>query len=109
KLERKGDHVLLYGEVNPWVLLANGRIKKVDDLEGKKAGISSQAEYDKIKSLNVSERKEVYGKAVSKEDGKIDFDSILEKDSSQKWSPDKRLYSVAYEMKLPNHMYPEMS
>ncbi|OKP66386.1 hypothetical protein A3842_29590 [Paenibacillus sp. P3E] len=24
KLERKKDHVLLYGEVNPWVLLGNG-------------------------------------------------------------------------------------
>ncbi|WP_051052106.1 HNH endonuclease, partial [Paenibacillus sonchi] len=78
KLERKGDHVLLYGEVNPWVLLANGRIKKVDDLEGKKAGISTQAEYDKIKSLKPSERREVYDNAVAKEDGKIDFDSIKE-------------------------------
>ncbi|WP_062518903.1 HNH endonuclease [Paenibacillus jilunlii] len=84
KLERKGDHVLLYGEVNPWVLLANGRIKKVDDLEGKKAGISTQAEYDKIKSLKPSERREVYNNAVAKEDGKIDFDSISnsEKDAN---------------------------
>ncbi|MGN7760632.1 HNH endonuclease [Paenibacillus sp. 22594] len=83
KLERKGDHVLLYGEVNPWVLLANGRIKKIDDIDGKKAGISTQAEYDKIKSLKPSERREVYNNAVAKEDGKIDFDSIVnsEKDA----------------------------
>ncbi|MGG6313994.1 hypothetical protein [Paenibacillus macerans] len=32
KLERKGKHIRLYGEVNPWVLLADGTIEEVDDL-----------------------------------------------------------------------------
>ncbi|WP_019910225.1 hypothetical protein [Paenibacillus sp. HW567] len=76
KLERKGNRILLYGEVNPWVLLANGKIKEVDSLEGKKAGISTQAELDKIKSLTDSQRVDVYNKAVASKDGKIDFDDI---------------------------------
>ncbi|OMF84033.1 hypothetical protein [Paenibacillus sp. FSL R7-0337] len=109
KLVRKGDNVLLYGEVNPWVLLANGSIKKVKDIDGKKAGISTQAEYDKIKNLKSSERIEVYNKAIAKEDGKIDFDSLSKTIDSQQWSADKKNYSVAYEMNLPKHMYPEMS
>lgn len=86
KLVRKGKHIRLYGEVNPWVLLADGTIEEVENLDGRKAGISTQAEYDKIKSLKASERKEVYNKAVAKEDGKIDFDSIADtvKDKPQK-------------------------
>jgi hypothetical protein len=84
KLERKGKHIRLYGEVNPWVLLADGTIEEVDSLDGRKAGISTQAELDKIKSLKRSERKEVYKKAVAKEDGKIDFDSIKEPTTGNK-------------------------
>ncbi|WP_340024263.1 HNH endonuclease [Paenibacillus sp. FSL K6-1096] len=76
KLERKGKHIRLYGEVNPWVLLADGTIQEVDSLDGRKAGISTQAELDKIKSLKPSERIDIYNRAVAKPDGKIDFDSI---------------------------------
>lgn len=45
-------------------------------MDGRKAGISTQAELDKIKSLKPSERIDVYNRAVAKPDGKIDFDSI---------------------------------
>ncbi|WP_341347911.1 HNH endonuclease [Paenibacillus sp. FSL H3-0469] len=76
KLVRKGKHIRLYGEVNPWVLLADGTIQEVDSLDGRKAGINTQAELDKIKSLKPSERIDVYNNAVTKPDGKIDFDSI---------------------------------
>ncbi|MHA6531857.1 hypothetical protein ACX1DY_16050, partial [Paenibacillus sp. BAC0078] len=78
KLERKGKHIRLYGEVNPWVLLADGTIEEVDSLEGRKAGISTQAELDKIKNLTDSQRIDVYNKAIASKNGKIDFDSINE-------------------------------
>ncbi|WP_019910177.1 hypothetical protein [Paenibacillus sp. HW567] len=84
KLERKGRHILLYGEVNPWVLLAKGEIEEVDSLEGRKAGISTQAELDKIKSLTDAQRVDVYNKAVASKDGKIDFDSIKAPESKKK-------------------------
>ncbi|MFD2878924.1 hypothetical protein ACFTAO_27835 [Paenibacillus rhizoplanae] len=37
KLVRKGKHIRLYGEVNPWVLLADGTIQEVDSLDGRKS------------------------------------------------------------------------
>ncbi|MCM3702388.1 DNA/RNA non-specific endonuclease [Paenibacillus macerans] len=73
KLERKGKHIRLYGEVNPWVLLADGTIEEVDDLNGKKYGIKTEAELNKLKDLSIDERKLVFNQA---KDGKIDFDNI---------------------------------
>ncbi|MNV84986.1 hypothetical protein D3C71_1789040 [compost metagenome] len=63
KLERKGKHIRLYGEVNPWVLLADGTIEEVESLEGRKAGISTKAEYDKLNSLGIDEKIGVYNRA----------------------------------------------
>ncbi|MEK3792880.1 hypothetical protein MKX42_14210 [Paenibacillus sp. FSL R7-0204] len=71
KLVRKGKYIRLYGEVNPWVLLIDGTIQEVDSLDGRKAGINTQAELDKIKSLKPSERIDVYNNAVTKPDGKL--------------------------------------
>lgn len=81
KLERQGKYIDLFGEVNPWVLLAKGIIKKVDSLEGRKAGISTEAELKKITSLKIADRVEVYKKAEAA-GGQIDFDIIRDSDNA---------------------------
>lgn len=94
KLVRKGKHIRLYGEVNPWVLLADGTIQEVDSLDGRKAGINTQAELDKIKSLSESQRNDFYNAAVARKDGKIDFDSIK---VSEKSALKKTFVSTPYD------------
>ncbi|MHA6533124.1 hypothetical protein [Paenibacillus sp. BAC0078] len=84
KLERKGKHIRLYGEVNPWVLLADGTIEEVDEqklkqleLDGKKPITLSDAELEKLNKLDKDQR-EIISKSADGDKSRIDFDSITE-------------------------------
>lgn len=68
KLVRKGKHIRLYGEVNPWVLLIDGTMQEIDEkqlekrlkeleLDGKKPIKLSDAEYSKLSKLEDTELK----------------------------------------------------
>ncbi|MHA6529824.1 HNH endonuclease signature motif containing protein [Paenibacillus sp. BAC0078] len=84
KLERKGKHIRLYGEVNPWVLLADGTIEEVDEqklkqleLDGKKPITLSNAELEKLNKLDKDQRAKI-SKGADGDKSRIDFDSIKE-------------------------------
>ncbi|WP_019910230.1 HNH endonuclease signature motif containing protein [Paenibacillus sp. HW567] len=82
KLERKGKHIRLYGEVNPWVLLADGTIHNVDEQklkqlerDGKKPITLSDAELAKLNKVDIDERAMI-SKGADGDKSRIDFDSI---------------------------------
>ncbi|MEK4005965.1 HNH endonuclease [Paenibacillus sp. FSL H3-0333] len=86
KLVRKGKHIRLYGEVNPWVLLIDGTMQDIEEQdfnqkflklkqEGKKPVKLSDAEYSKLSKLEDTELKKISMNADGDKD-KIDFDSF---------------------------------
>ncbi|WP_052416518.1 HNH endonuclease [Paenibacillus sp. FSL R5-0912] len=82
KLVRKGKHIRLYGEVNPWVLLIDGKMKDVNEkqlekleLKGKKPISLSDAEYEKISTLKNKERAYI-AKNADGDKSKINFDDL---------------------------------
>ncbi|MGN7760625.1 hypothetical protein [Paenibacillus sp. 22594] len=86
KLERKGKHIGLYGEVNPWVLLIDGTMKDIDEkqlekqlkeleLDGKKPVRLSDAEHSKLSKLEDTEIKKISMNADG-DKSKIDFKSV---------------------------------
>ncbi|MFD1905934.1 hypothetical protein ACFSQ7_20760 [Paenibacillus rhizoplanae] len=85
KLVRKGKHIRLYGEVNPWVLLADGTMQEIEEQdfnqkilklkqEGKKPVKLSDAEYSKLSKLEDTELKISMNADGDKD--KIDFNSF---------------------------------
>ncbi|AEY65940.1 hypothetical protein [Clostridium sp. BNL1100] len=79
KIERKGQHIRIYGEVNPWVLLYDGTIEKIDrknthagdiiEHEGKRGIVITRntkptAKVDDLNALSQGERKAIYENAL---------------------------------------------
>jgi hypothetical protein len=72
KIEFKGRRFKLFGEVNPWVLLAEGKIKKVDDLGGQNGKIVKYNgqnavvldDVTELSKLSKKQRKDVYKDAL---------------------------------------------
>ncbi|MEK3792884.1 HNH endonuclease [Paenibacillus sp. FSL R7-0204] len=88
KLVRKGKHIRLYGEVNPWVLLIDGTMQEIPKKdfeqefkrlkqEGKQPVKLNAAEYSKLNKLDSDKRIEI-SKNANGDKSKIDFDSIKE-------------------------------
>ncbi|MGN7765522.1 hypothetical protein, partial [Paenibacillus sp. 22594] len=86
KLERKGKHIRLYGEVNPWVLLIDGELRDIKEqnlekelkkleLDGKKPIKLSDAEYSKLSKLEDTELENI-SKNADGDKSKIDFKSV---------------------------------
>ncbi len=80
KIERKGLHIRIYGEVNPWVLLYDGTIEKIDrknthagdiiEHEGKRGVVITRntkptAKVDDLNALSQAERKGIYENALN--------------------------------------------
>ncbi|WP_229522525.1 DNA/RNA non-specific endonuclease [Paenibacillus monticola] len=93
KLERKGKHIRLYGEVNPWVLLIDGELRDIKEqnlekelkqleLDGKKPIKLSDAEYSKLSKLEDTELKAIAESADGAK-SKIQLESLntIEKNS----------------------------
>ncbi|MGN7760630.1 hypothetical protein ACTJKB_04170 [Paenibacillus sp. 22594] len=91
KLERKGKHIRLYGEVNPWVLLVDGELRDIDEkqlekeikkleLDGKKPIKLSETDYKKLEKLDATEL-EVIAKHADGNKDKIDFKSVKKTDN----------------------------
>ncbi|MFC6650208.1 hypothetical protein [Paenibacillus rhizoplanae] len=87
KLVRKGKHIRLYGEVNPWVLLADGTMQEIEEQdfnqkilklkqEGKKPVKLSDAEYSKLSKLEDTELKKKISMNADGDKDKIDFNSF---------------------------------
>ncbi|WP_341347910.1 hypothetical protein [Paenibacillus sp. FSL H3-0469] len=88
KLVRKGKHIRLYGEVNPWVLLIDGTMQDIPKKdfeqefkrlkqEGKLPVKLNAAEHSKLNKLDSDKRIEI-SKNADGDKSKIDFDSIKE-------------------------------
>ncbi|OMF84001.1 hypothetical protein BK147_33580, partial [Paenibacillus sp. FSL R7-0337] len=88
KLVRKGKHIRLYGEVNPWVLLIDGTMQDIPKKdfeqefkrlkqEGKQPVKLNAAEHSKLNKLDSDKRIEI-SKNADGDKSKIDFDSIKE-------------------------------
>ncbi|OKP94386.1 hypothetical protein A3849_29350 [Paenibacillus sp. P46E] len=86
KLERKGKHIRLYGEVNPWVLLIDGELRDIKEqnlekelkkleLDGKKPIKLSETDYKKLDKLDATEL-EVIAKHADGNKDKNDFISV---------------------------------
>ncbi|EPR12847.1 hypothetical protein [Ruminiclostridium papyrosolvens] len=87
KIERKGLHIRIYGEVNPWVLLYDGTIEKIDrknthagdiiEHEGKSGIVITRntkptAKVNDLNALSQGERKAIYENGL-KNGGKVEI------------------------------------
>ncbi|OKP86581.1 hypothetical protein [Paenibacillus sp. P32E] len=88
KLERKGKHIRLYGEVNPWVLLIDGELRDIKEqnlekelkkleLDGKKPIKLSDAEYSKLNNIEPNKRAEI-SKGADGDKSKLDLDNLTD-------------------------------
>ncbi|WP_340023434.1 hypothetical protein MHI24_31185 [Paenibacillus sp. FSL K6-1096] len=114
KLERKGKHIRLYGEVNPWVLLVDGTMRDIDDQnfdkefkklqqDGMKPIKLSDAEYSKLSKLEKAKLEEISMKADG-DKGRIDFDNIKGTgDGGPKPNGAKPIFSPNFDKKLKKH------
>ena len=90
KIERKGLHIRIYGEVNPWVLLYDGTIKEIDaknthagdiiEHEGKRGVVITRntkptAKVNDLNALSQGERKAIYENAL-KNGGKVEVKGV---------------------------------
>ncbi len=111
KIERKGLHIRIYGEVNPWVLLFDGTIEKINrknthagdriEHEGKRGVVITRntkptAKVNDLNALKQGERKAIYENAL-KNGGKVEvgkysaFGKMSEADGKRyrDWNYDK--------------------
>ena len=92
KIERKGLHIRIYGEVNPWVLLYDGTIEKIDrknthagdiiEHEGKRGVVITRntkptAKVNDLNALKQGERKAIYENSL-KNGGKVEVKGAVE-------------------------------